>query len=102
VGVPARWNNLYNLKSVQSWYGDTISSSAVTFMLKYEDYQGNKGTVMSWTHAASTLTQFTTTSLTNISNMKVWVEISGDSAGNGKGFSVTLDFIATGSECAEV
>jgi hypothetical protein len=34
--------------------------------------------------------------------MKVWVEISGDSAGNGKGFSVTLDFIATGSECAEV
>jgi hypothetical protein len=71
-------------------------------MLKYEDYQGNKGTVATWTHPANTLTYFTNITYTNISNMKVWVEISGDSAGSGKGFSVTLDFLATGSECAEV
>ena len=102
IGVPAIWNGQYNLKAVQSWYGDTVASNAVTYLLKFEDHNGNKGTVMSWTHAANTLTQYQSTSYTNIANKKIWVEISGDEAGNAKGFSVTLDFLQAGSTCAEV
>ena len=78
---------------VETSFGAAYSSNAVDFRLRKTNSSGTSSTVTTWTHPANTYFYahgIAGTSLNNVHNHYVWIEVVGDGGADASGYSVTL------------
>jgi len=100
VGVPTFYGSDYNLYYIESWYGSATSGSDVTYILKAEDANGQVSVVTQWLHGAGAERATHQITPTNVTTKKLWLEIDGEGPVEALGFSATLTFINSDSQCA--